>query len=89
MLGSVMVWGGVCSTARTDLHVFPKGTMNSTLYVTDILEQYVVPFGPCPIYRGSVRIVSEYLYCFYAMVSLNPIENVGDESGLFSHLQLR
>jgi hypothetical protein len=39
-----MVWDGVCSTARTDLHVFPRGTMNSTVYVTDILEQYVVPF---------------------------------------------
>jgi hypothetical protein len=41
-----MVWGGVCSMARTDLHVFPRGTMNSTVYVTDILEQYVVPFAP-------------------------------------------
>jgi hypothetical protein len=30
-----MVWGGVCSTTRTDLHVFPRGTMNTTLYVTD------------------------------------------------------
>jgi hypothetical protein len=37
------VWD-VCSTACTDLHVFPRGTMNSTVYVTDILEQYVVPF---------------------------------------------
>jgi hypothetical protein len=41
-----MIWGGLCSTARTDLHVFPRGTMNSTVYVTDILEQYVVPFAP-------------------------------------------
>jgi hypothetical protein len=24
-----MVWGGVCSTARTDLHIFPRGTINS------------------------------------------------------------
>jgi hypothetical protein len=40
-----MVWGGVCSTARTDLHVFSRETMNSTVYVTDILEQYVVPFA--------------------------------------------
>jgi hypothetical protein len=41
-----VVWGGVCSTARTDLYVFPRGTTNSTVYVTDILEQYVVPFAP-------------------------------------------
>jgi hypothetical protein len=44
--GSVMVWRGVYSTARTDLHVFPRETMNSIVYVTDILEQYVVPFAP-------------------------------------------
>jgi hypothetical protein len=36
-----IVWGGVCSTARTDLHVFPT----STVYVIDILKQYVVPFA--------------------------------------------
>jgi hypothetical protein len=66
--GSVMVWDGVCSTARTDLHVFPRGTMNSTVYVTDILEQYVVPFVEDNfIFQHhntrphSIIIVSEYL----------------------------
>jgi hypothetical protein len=24
-----MIWGGLCSTARTDLHVFPRGTLES------------------------------------------------------------
>jgi hypothetical protein len=66
-----MVWGGVCSTARTDLHVFPRGTMNSTVYVTDILEQYMVPLalfiGDNFIFQHdnarphSAKIVSEYL----------------------------
>jgi hypothetical protein len=37
-----MVWGGVCSTARTCLHVFPRVSTNSTVYVTDILDQYVI-----------------------------------------------
>jgi hypothetical protein len=56
--------------ARTDLHVFPRGTMNSTVYVT-ILHQYVVPFatifGDNFIFQHdnakphSARIVSEYL----------------------------
>jgi hypothetical protein len=46
---SVTVWDGVCSTACTDLHVFTRGTMNSTAYEADILEQYVVI---CPIYQG-------------------------------------
>jgi hypothetical protein len=64
------VWD-VCSTACTDLHVFPRGTMNSTVYVTDILQQYVVPFTPFIgdniIFKHdyarpqSVRIGSEYL----------------------------
>jgi hypothetical protein len=66
-----MVWGGVCSTARTDLHVFSRETMNSTVYVTDILEQYVVPFalliGDNFVFQHdnarphSIRIVSKYL----------------------------
>jgi hypothetical protein len=34
-----MVWDGVCSTARTDLHVFLRATMNGRGYVTDILQQ--------------------------------------------------
>jgi hypothetical protein len=45
---SVMVWSGVCPTARTDLHAC--FSQMDTVYVTDILEQYVVPTF-CPIYR--------------------------------------
>jgi hypothetical protein len=66
-----MVWGSVCSTGRAGWPVFPRGTMNSTVYVTDILEQYVVPFATFIednfIFQHdnarphSVRIVSEYL----------------------------
>jgi hypothetical protein len=85
-----MVWGGVCSTARTDLHIFSKGT----IYVTDILEQYGVPFAPFIgdnfIFKHdnarphSVRIVSEYLdeVAIASMQwptrsqDINPIENV-------------
>jgi hypothetical protein len=70
-----MVWGGVCSTARTDLHIFSKGT----IYVTDILEQYVVPFAPFIgdnfIFKHdnarphSVRTSGRSRYCFYAMAN--------------------
>jgi hypothetical protein len=83
--GSVMVWDGVRSTARTDLHVFPRGTMNRTVYVTDILEQYVVPFalfiGDNFIFQHDnarphsaqshnyVRVSERSWYCFYAMAS--------------------
>jgi hypothetical protein len=89
-----MVWDGVCSTACTDLHVFPKGTMNSTVYVTDILEQYVVPFTPfirdnLPARPHSIKIVSDYLdeVGFASMEwptrsqDLNRIENVCNMMG--------
>jgi hypothetical protein len=46
--GSITVWGGVCPTARTDLHAC--FSQMDTVYVTDILEQYIVPTF-CPIYR--------------------------------------
>jgi hypothetical protein len=80
--GSVMIWDGVCSTARTDLHVFLRGTINGIVYVTDILEQYVVPFAPFigdnfifqhdnarPQCQNCVRVSGRRLYCFYAMAS--------------------
>jgi hypothetical protein len=53
--GSVMVWGGVCSTALTDLHVFARGTKNSTVYLTDILKQYqMVPQYHLPDLSGII-----------------------------------
>ncbi|KAJ3634841.1 hypothetical protein MTP99_007784 [Tenebrio molitor] len=68
--------------------------MNSTVYVTDILEQYVVPFTPfirdnLPARPHSVRIVSDYLdeVGFVSMEwptrsqDLNRIENVWDMMG--------
>jgi hypothetical protein len=89
--GSVMVWGGVCSTARIDLHVFPRGTTNSTVYVIDILEKYVVPFAP---FIGDNFIfqhdnVSEYLdevdiasmQWSARSQEINPIENMLDVTG--------
>lgn len=41
-----MVWGGICLEAKTDLYVFRRPTLNAHTYVTDILEEYVVPFAP-------------------------------------------
>jgi hypothetical protein len=85
ILGRQPCDGGVCSTARSDLHVFPRGTMNSTVYVTDILEQYVVPFAPfigdnfifqhdnarphSAQSHNYVRVSERSWYCFYAMTS--------------------
>jgi hypothetical protein len=78
-----MVLGSVCSTGRAGWPVFPRGTLNSAVYITDILEQYVVPFAPIigdnfifqhdnarPAQcQNCVRVFGRSRYCFYARVS--------------------
>lgn len=44
--GSIMVWGGICMGARTDLHVFGNGSVTAVRYVTEVLEYFVVPVAP-------------------------------------------
>lgn len=44
--GSVMVWGGISLTSRTDLVVLNNGNLNAERYILDILEQHVVPYAP-------------------------------------------
>lgn len=44
--GSVMVWGGISMDAKTDLHVFGRGSMNAESYIRDILDMHVVPYAP-------------------------------------------
>ncbi|KFM67139.1 hypothetical protein X975_10628, partial [Stegodyphus mimosarum] len=39
--GSVCVWGGISLGGCTDLHVFPRGTMNGEVYGDNILDAYV------------------------------------------------
>lgn len=43
--GSVMVWGGICLGARTEL-VVVNGALNADGYIRDVLQQHVVPFAP-------------------------------------------
>ncbi|GBN24624.1 Transposable element Tcb1 transposase [Araneus ventricosus] len=43
--GSVCVWGGISLGGRTDLHVFPHGTVNAQAYRDDILHAYVHPYA--------------------------------------------
>lgn len=43
---SVMVWAGVSLEARTELHIINRGSLTAMRYVTDILEEYVMPFAP-------------------------------------------
>lgn len=44
--GSVMVWGGICLGARTELVVIEGGALNADRYIRDILQDHVVPFAP-------------------------------------------
>lgn len=44
--GSVMVWGGICLGARTELVIVDGGALTAQRYITDILEPHVVPFAP-------------------------------------------
>lgn len=69
--GSVMVWGGICLGARTDLVLIENGSLTAQQYVTEILEPYVMPFapfiGPHFVFMHdnarphTARIVSTYL----------------------------
>lgn len=43
--GSIMVWGGISSDARTDLVFFENGPMTSGNYITDVLEEHVVTYA--------------------------------------------
>lgn len=42
--GSVMAWGGISFQARTELVFILNGTLNAHRYITEILEDHVVPF---------------------------------------------
>lgn len=41
--GSIMVWGGITLESRTELVIIENGSLNAARYVTDILEQHVLP----------------------------------------------
>ncbi|KAI5750288.1 hypothetical protein M8J76_014383 [Diaphorina citri] len=43
--GSVMFWAGISSEGRTELVSVPSPTLNAERYVTDILEEHVVPLS--------------------------------------------
>jgi hypothetical protein len=44
--GSIMVWGGIGLGARTELVIVDRGTLNADRYITNILQDHVVPFAP-------------------------------------------
>lgn len=70
--GSVMVWGGICLGARTELVLIENGSLTAHRYVTEILEPYVMPFAPLigqnfilmhdNARPHTARIVSSYLH---------------------------
>lgn len=44
--GSIMVWGGICLGARTELVVIDGRALNADRYIRDVLQCHVVPFAP-------------------------------------------
>ena len=42
--GSVMVWGGITMTGKTDLHVC-QGRVTGMYYRDNVLAPYVIPFA--------------------------------------------
>ncbi|GBN25385.1 Transposable element Tcb1 transposase [Araneus ventricosus] len=42
---SIRVWDGISLGGRTDLHVFPRGTVNAQAYRDYILDAYVCPYA--------------------------------------------
>lgn len=44
--GSIMVWAGISLEARTELVFVEGGSLTAHRYITDILEDHVVPFAP-------------------------------------------
>ena len=43
--GSVMVWAGISTQGKTDLHVIDNGTLTALRYVNEILDVYVRPYA--------------------------------------------
>lgn len=44
--GSIMVWAGISYDGKTELHILVERSLNANSYITDILQEYVVPFAP-------------------------------------------
>lgn len=42
----VMIWGGICIGAHTELHQLETGFLTASWYVIDILEPLVMTFAP-------------------------------------------
>lgn len=43
--GSVMFWGGISLTGRTELVFIRRGALTAARYITEILEDHVVPYA--------------------------------------------
>lgn len=44
--GSIMVWGGISSDARTELVLIQNGALTAHRYIEEVLIPHVIPFAP-------------------------------------------
>ncbi|GBL75841.1 hypothetical protein AVEN_155114-1 [Araneus ventricosus] len=88
---NVCVWGGISLGGRTDLHVFPRGTVNAHAYRDNILDAYAGAIGNDFLLQDATldRIVDGYLQheTIQRMewparsLDLNPTDHVWDALG--------
>jgi hypothetical protein len=67
--GSIMIWGGISTEARTELVVVNEGAMTANRYTRDILEPHVVPFAAfigkdsILMHDNARNVVVQYYVC--------------------------
>jgi len=72
--GSVMVWGGISISGKTELFIIRNGTLTAQCYIDEILNDHVRPLALAVTNRGenfvlmqdgarahSARVVTQYL----------------------------
>lgn len=73
--GSVHVWGGICARAKTELHVFGRGNVNAHVYITDILQDLVMPFSE--FIGENFTLMQDNAKPHAARVTVDYLEEVG------------
>lgn len=75
--GSVMVWGGICFDARTELVIIDGGSLTAQRYVTEILEEHVMPFAP--FFDNGMILMQDNARPHTARITQNYLADVGIE----------
>ena len=80
-----MVWGGISFDARTELVFIENGTLTAHRYLTEVLEDHVVPFmvilgDDATFMHDNARPHTRFAWPTRSP-DLNPIEDIWDDMG--------